>query len=115
MIPAKVPYHPEWALNFSMPGYFCSSAPLLLAQRDQGKRCQFVMYVNKDMPNYDISSVNAPFYEAFDRCSNVNCTTINILYAGEGNLLSSFIVVASHQMLRQNLQYCRRSKHLAIF
>ncbi|XP_047739865.1 uncharacterized protein LOC125178954 [Hyalella azteca] len=82
MIPAKVPYHPEWALNFSMPGYFCSSAPLLLAQRDQGKRCQFIMHENVNLAYYDIRMVNAPFYEAFDLCSNANCTSMIIIHRG---------------------------------
>ncbi|XP_018027868.1 uncharacterized protein LOC108683097 [Hyalella azteca] len=36
-IPAMLPYHPEYALNFSLPGYVCTSAASLLAQRDQGK------------------------------------------------------------------------------
>ncbi|XP_018023020.1 uncharacterized protein LOC108679023 [Hyalella azteca] len=75
-IPAQLPYHPEWALNFTLPGYVCTSATSLLAQRDQGKSCRFVMYWNTWMSGSDISSVTEPFYEAFDRCSNLNCTSI---------------------------------------
>ncbi|XP_047741092.1 uncharacterized protein LOC125179378 [Hyalella azteca] len=75
-IPAILPYHPEWALNFSLPGYVCTGATDLLAQRDQGKSCQLVSYWDTWMSGNLISSEDAPFYEAFDRCSNLDCTSL---------------------------------------